>query len=110
MYQQLAGQKLKDGSDLNIIVFPASLQQDILPEVQRLNCSWVLQLSYHTYVDDDASGQGGTRFDSLLFPLWNGATQRVVENGSGFAFPRRSRLSPYATFSKQILKALNQLH
>jgi hypothetical protein len=43
MYQQLAGRRLKDGSALHLIVFPASLQADIIvPEVQRLKCSWVL--------------------------------------------------------------------
>ena len=46
---------------------------------------------------------------SLLFTLWNGATRKVIENGSGFVSPRRPRLLPYASFSKQILKTLNQL-
>jgi hypothetical protein len=112
MYQQFLGQKLKDSSELNITVFPASLQNDILPEVHRLNCSWVLQLRYHRYADDDAFGQTqprGARFDSLLFTLWNGATRKVIESGSGFVSLREPPLTPYASFRKQVLKTLNQL-
>jgi hypothetical protein len=112
MYQQLVGRRLKDSSELNIIVFPASLQRDILPEVQRLNCFWVLQLWYHRYADDDVFGQTqprGARFDSLLFTLWNGATRKVIESGSGFVSLREPRLAPYSSFSKQILKTLNHL-
>lgn len=112
MYQQLDGQILKNGSGLYITVFPASLQRDILPEVHRLNCSWVLQLWLHLYEDDDVFDQSrprGARFDSLTFALWNGATRKVLERGSGFVSLREPKVTPYASFSKQILKSLNQL-
>lgn len=110
MYQQLAGRKLKDGSDHNITVFPATKQTDIMPEVHRLNCDWVLQLWYHRYVDDDVFAQPhprGARFDSLLFTFWDGATRKVVQSGSGFVSLGGPRLTPYASFWKQIWKALN---
>ena len=112
MYQQLAGRRLKNGSKLHIIVFPASLQADIAPEVHRLNCSWVLQLRYRQQVDDDVFGQiypRGTRFDSLLFTLWNGATGKVLESGGGLVSLREPPLTPYVSFRKQVLKALNHL-
>lgn len=112
MYQQLAGRHLKNGSKLHIIVFPASLQSDIEHEVHRLNCSWVLQLRYREQLDDDVFGQTyprNTRFDSLLFTLWNGATGTVLESGSGFVSLREPLLTPYASFRKRVLKALNQL-
>ena len=111
MYQQFVGRRLKDSSELNIIVLPASLQRDILPEVHRLNCSWVLQLWYRRYADEDVFGQTqprGARFDSLLFTLWNGATQKVIESGRGFVSLREPRLTPYASFRKQVLKIVNQ--
>lgn len=111
MYQQLDGQKLKNGSDLHITVFPASHQPEILPEVRRLDCSWVLQLWYHLYANDDAFGQSqprGARFDTLTFALWNGATQKVVESGGGLVSLREPKFTPYASFSKQILNRLNQ--
>jgi hypothetical protein len=112
MYQQFVGRRLKDNSELNITVFPASQQRDILPEVHRLNCSWVLQLRYYRYADDDVFGQNqprGARFDSLLFTLWNGATRKVIESGRGFVSLREPPLTPYASFRKQVLKTLNQL-
>jgi hypothetical protein len=57
MYHQLSRRRLNDGSKLNIIVFPASPESTILPEVHRLNCSWVLQLRYHQQADDDVFGK-----------------------------------------------------
>lgn len=112
MYRQFVGRRLKDSSELNITVFPASLQRDILPEVHRLNCSWVLQLRYHRYEDDDVFSQTqprGARFDSLLFTLWNGTTRKVIENGAGLVSLGEPLLTPYASFRRQVLKALNQL-
>jgi hypothetical protein len=112
MYQQLDGRRLKNGSKLHIIVFPASMQSDIVSEVHRLNCSWVLQLRYRQQLDDDVFGQTyprGTRLDSLLFTLWNGATGKVLESGGGFVSLREPLLTPYVSFRKQVLKALNQL-
>lgn len=69
MYLDLARRRLNDGSRLNIIVFPASSESAILPEVHRLNCTWVVQLRYQQQVDDDVFGQAyprRTRFDTLL--------------------------------------------
>ena len=113
MYRQLAGRRLKNGFKLHIIVFPASLQSDIVPEVHRLNCSWVLQLRYHQQLDDDVFGQTyprGTRFDSLLFTLWNGATGKVLDSGGGFVSLRRTPVDALCIlFRKKVLKALNQL-
>lgn len=112
MYQQFVGRRLKDSSELKTTVFPASLQREILPEVQRLNCSWVLQLWYHRYADEDVFGQTqprGARFDSLSFTLWNGATRKVIESGAGFVSVREPVLTPYASFRRQVLKTLNQL-
>jgi hypothetical protein len=44
MYDQLTSQRLQNGTALHITVLAAFMQRDILPEVHRLNCSWVLQL------------------------------------------------------------------
>lgn len=107
MYQQLVGRRLKDGSALHLIVFPASLQPDIVPEVQRLNCSWVLQLWYHPWAEDNDARDA--RFDRLLFTLWNGSTRKVIESGGGLVSLRGPQLTPYGSFREQILKTLNQL-
>jgi hypothetical protein len=120
MYSQLAGQRLRNGTPLHITVLPASTQRDILPEVHRLHCSWLLQLWYHRSTDRDASA--GDFYipmgdeDSLLFTLWNADTQKVVARGSGVAM-RESQgdtsLVPnpqlYSALARQILKRLNQL-
>jgi hypothetical protein len=112
MYRQLIGQRLKDGSELNIIVFPATQQRDILPEVRRLNCFWVLQLWYHRYEDGDVFHQTqprGVHADTLFFTLWNGATGKGIDGGGGFVSSHDSGLTPYPSFRKQILKTLNHL-
>jgi hypothetical protein len=51
MYQELVGRRLQNGATLQITVLPASMQQEIEPEVHRLNCSWVLQLWYRRNAD-----------------------------------------------------------
>ena len=113
MYRELAGRRLQNGATLKITVLPASMQQEIEPEVRRLNCSWVLQLWYRRNADEDISGQAlprGARFDSLLFTLWNSTTREVIENGAGFvSMTTEPPLTPFALFRKQILKKLNQL-
>ena len=100
MYKQLAQQRLQNGATLRVTVLAASMQQDILPEVHRLNCSWVLQLWYHRNADHDAynpSPPTGMPSDtapfntpepigdenSLIFALWNGGTRKVVARGAG---------------------------
>ena len=40
----MSAKKLRNGSSLKITVLPASVQGDILPEVQRLQCARVLQV------------------------------------------------------------------
>ncbi|UWZ86921.1 hypothetical protein [Occallatibacter riparius] len=113
MYQQLAGQRLRNKAQLNIIVLPASLQRDIVPEVQRLHCSWVLQLWYYQHQDNDVfreSEPRGVPFDRLVFTLSNGATRKIVESGGGLISLRGPVLTPYESFRKQILAALNQQH
>ncbi len=111
MFQQLDGRRLQSGALLHITVLPASMQQDILQEVHRLDCSWVLQLSLQRSTDADVFGQPqprGLRFGNLLYTLWNGATGKVVESGAGFVSQSKPPLTPFAVFRKQILKKLNQ--
>jgi len=113
MYLQLFRARLNDGSKLKIIVFPASGESAILPEVRRLNCSWVLQLRYQQQADDDVFSQTyprRTRFDTLLYSLWNGSTREVIKSGSGVVSVGVTLLTPYATFGKQVLRALNHQH
>jgi len=112
MYQQLDGRRLASGAVLHITVLPASMQQDILREVHRLHCSWVIQLWYQRSTDEDAFGQPQPRslpFGNLLYTLWNGTTGEVVERGAGFVSQGKPLLTPYAAFRKQILHKLNQI-
>jgi hypothetical protein len=121
MYDQLAGQRLRNGTTLHITVLAASMQRYILPEVHRLNCSWILQLWYHRSTDRDVPSTGTAYIpmgdeDSLLFTLWNGDTRKVIARGSGVA-KRETQgdtslvLNPllYFALARQILKKLNQL-
>jgi hypothetical protein len=92
--------------------YPASPESTILLEVHRLSCSCVLQLQYHRQRDDDVFRETYPRrtgFDSLHYTLWNGSTRDVIKSGSGVISVRDHLLTPYASFAKQILKALNQL-
>jgi hypothetical protein len=110
MYQQLAGRKLKDGSALHIIVLPASPQPEIGAEVQRLRCSWAVQLWFHQYADEvDQPQSRATWYEALHFKLWDGRTTKVIDSGSGIVSLRGPLLTPFATFRKQILKTLNHL-
>ena len=116
MYHQLVGQRLQNGTAVQIIVLAASEQRDILPEVHRLKCSWSLQLWYHRRTDREGSFAGMGDQDSLLFSLWNSDTRKVLARGSGVAMRETegdaSRiLNPdlYSAFAHQILKKLNQL-
>jgi hypothetical protein len=113
MYQELAGRRLQNGATLQITVLPASMQQEIEPEVHRLNCSWVLQFWYQRNGDENVFGQvqpRGTHFDSLLFTLWSSTTREVIEKGAGFvSLATKPPQTPFAVFRKQILKKLNRL-
>lgn len=120
MYNQLASQRLQNGTALHITVLAASMQRDILPEVHRLNCSWSLQLWYHRSTDRDAS-TGDVYIpmgdqDSLLFTLWNSETRKVIARGSGVPMRETqgdTSLVPnpllYSAFARQIVNKLNQL-
>ena len=118
IYDQLKKQKLQNGRELRMAGLAASVQGDILPEVHRLNCSWVLQLWYHRSAD----GGGGTDptfmgdQDVLLFTLWNRDTQKVIARGSGIAMRETigsTSLVPnpllYSGLARQIMKKLDQL-
>jgi hypothetical protein len=115
MYDQLASQRLRNGTALHITVLAASMQRDILPEVHRLNCSWILQLWYHRSTGVRGPSPMGDQ-DSLLFTLWNGDTRKVIARGSGVVMREtqgNTSLVPnpliYSALARQILKKLNQL-
>jgi hypothetical protein len=86
IYNQLSGKRLLNGASLRITVLPASVQTDILPEVRRLQCEWVLQLWYlGTPGRPELVGpRQGPRFsnDSLFFSLWNGGHKESALTGS----------------------------
>jgi hypothetical protein len=116
MYDQLASQRLQNAIALHITVLAASMQRDILPEVHRLNCSWVLQLWYHRSSDGEILSVPMGDHDSLLFTLWNSDTRKVIARGSGVVMRETqgntSRVpNPllYSALASQILKKLNQL-
>ncbi len=109
LYEQLAGRRLRDGARLDITVLAATAQQDILPEVRRLQCYYVVQLWHNPRVGD-----------ILFFSLWNGATRKVIAQG---ASPIRLLLpqdppppgpqpvehDPCADLAQQIVRKLNKL-
>ena len=113
MYNQLASQPLQNGTVLHFTVLAASVQHAVLPEVQRLRCSWVVQLWYHI------TSHGDTKMgdqDSLLFNLWNGETRKVIARGSGVLLrPTEGDASNvpnplvFSGLARQIRKKLNQL-
>lgn len=135
MYDRLVGQTLRNGSPLQITVLPASVRKDVLPEVQRLRCAWVVQLWYShvdftpnsggvsssnfvTPLDPQLEGRGRPfgREDNLFFSLWNGVTQKVLAQGAAPLRAARQpglreppNLTPFDSLAKQILKRLNQL-
>jgi hypothetical protein len=134
MYNRLVGQKLRNGSPLKITVLPASVEKDILPEVQRMHCAWVIQLWHNHIVDftpnsgvsadpfaqfNPQLGQPETpvgKDDNLFFSLWNGATRKVLADGSAPLRPAARSgpgeppsLTPIDALAQQILKRLNQL-
>lgn len=113
----LSAQKLSSGAPLEITVLAALTEKDVLPEVRRLQCPWVVQLRYHgsfwpggRYVGDDE--------DSILFSLWNGATGKAIADGASLIrpFAVKDRLAsnavlavPCAALAQQIMKRLNKL-
>jgi len=112
LYTLLSAQKLKSGAPLQIMVLAALDEKDVLPEVRRLQCRYVVQLLYH-------SGFGGGRTngedqDSLVFSLWNGVTGKAIANGASL-IPGRQRLpstsmnATCADLALRIMKNLNKL-
>jgi hypothetical protein len=98
MYKQLSGQKLRNGASLKITVLAASVQKDVLPEVRRLECGWVLQLWYQhgdiypwqTGISEagapalgpERNTRNPTGEDNLFFSLWNAGTRKVIASGA----------------------------
>jgi hypothetical protein len=117
LYNLLSARKLRSGAPLQITVLAALTEKDVLPEVRRLQCPWVVQLRYHgsfwpggRYVGDDE--------DTLLFSLWNGATGKVIAQGASLIrpVPGQERLYsdalfavPCAALARQIMRSLNRL-
>jgi hypothetical protein len=135
MNNLLSTRKLRNNAPLHITVLAASTQKEVLPEVHRLHCPWVVQLWYQHNPDLDLSQAGvssdpssafnpqlgtpppvGTQ-DSLFFSLWNGVTKKVIARGAvplrlsqtGPPSARHATTAPCATLTQQILKRLNQL-
>ena len=125
VYNRLSAKRLHNGSPLKITVLPASLQKEILPEVQRLQCTRVLQIWYdHSYIQPGAvSGSRSqsvlrpepTYEDSLFYSLWNAANQKVIGRGSvPLSWRLESGEAPNVgagiTLAQQTLKWLNRAH
>jgi hypothetical protein len=138
MDKQLAAQKLRSGAPLHITVLAASTQKDLLPEVRRLQCPWVIQLWYQHNPDlqvsePDVSTDGRPPFDPQLaarspvsheddvfFSLWNGPTEKIIARGAAPLHllqtqapppsdPLRANPLTCAALTQQIIKRLNKL-
>lgn len=99
MYKQLSGRKLSDGSAFKITGLPVSDQKDILAEIGRLQCSWVLQL-WRTSRGPMSYQSPDVPYYDVYFSLWRGATRKAILKGSA-QFPN----TRYST--KQDSKAAN---
>lgn len=113
----LDARKLRSGALLRITVLAATTEKDVLPEVRRLPCAWVVQLRDHPsfwpggrYETDDE--------DTVLFSLWNSATGKVMAQGAALVapIPGQARFhssamyaAPSAALSRQILQSLNKI-
>jgi hypothetical protein len=112
LYTLLSARKLRSGAPLRITVLAALGEKDVVPEVRRLQCPYVVQLRFHDVVWRGRSI--GADEDSVLFSLWNGATGKVIANGASL-IPGRDRLtsnSLYAScadLTQQIMKSLNKI-
>ena len=113
LYNLLSAQKLRSGAPLRIMVLAAEGEKDVLPEVRRLQCPYVVQLRYHLSVSNGGRSLGEDE-DSILFSLWNGASRKVIANGASL-IPGRNRLpsnslhAVCADLTQQIMKGLNKL-
>jgi hypothetical protein len=112
LYTLLSLQTLRSGAPLLITVLAAESEKDVLPEVRRLQCPYVVQLRYHVSVSEGRSLVENE--DSILFSLWNGASGKVIANGASL-IPGRNRVSSNslhamcADLTRQIMKSLNKL-
>lgn len=122
-YNHLAEKKLRDGSRLAITVLPASVKRDILPEVRRLQCAWVLELSDLSTVSaggiaPQSPTTGDLARESVFFTLWNRETKKAIAQGAplyGSTWRRQIPLSETtdpaaASIAQQVLASLNKLH
>jgi hypothetical protein len=113
VYTLLSAQKLRSGAPLRITVLAALGEKDVLSEVRRLQCPYIVQLRYHLSITHGGRSPGEDE-DSLLFSLWNGNTGKVVADGASL-IPGPNRLpsaSPHAVsadLAQQIMKGLNKL-
>jgi hypothetical protein len=113
LYTLLSARKLRSGAPLRITVLAALGEVDVLPEVRRLQCPYVVQLRYHRSITHGGRSPGEDE-DSVLFSLWNGATGEVIANGASL-IPGRNRLpstslpAVCADLTQQIMKGLNKL-
>jgi hypothetical protein len=114
VYDLLSTHRLRNGALLHITVLAAEIEQDVRPEVRRLQCPYVVQLNDHGSLYSGARSIEENA-DSVLFTLWNGATGREIASGAALN-PGRSRFASKAMFAEAcehltqgILKGLNKL-
>ena len=113
LYKLLSPRKLSNGAPLRITVLAALGEKDVLPEVRRLQCPYVVQLRYHSSITHGGRSPGEDE-DSILFSLWYGATGKVITNGASLipGWNRRPSTSLHAVcadLTQQIAKGLNKL-
>lgn len=116
----LSAQKLRSGAPLQITVLAASLEKGVQPEVRRLQCPLVIQLSYQHSLAPVTRYAIYDYEDSVAFSLWRGSTGEIVAHGTspirlirGQDRPPPSPLvaepMPCAALTQQIIKRLNKL-
>jgi hypothetical protein len=116
----LSAEKLRSGAPLEITVLAASVDKDIPPEVRRLQCPYVVQLSYQQSLSPAWRYAKEAYGDSLLFSLWSGPTGKVIARGASpirlihgqdrpAPSPLVSEPVPCAAVTQQIMKGLNRL-
>lgn len=136
--KQLSTQHLRSGAPLHITALAASTQKALLPELNRLQCAWVIQLWYQHNPDLDLSRAGVSSDptppfnpqlggpapvdsdDSLFFTLWNAHTGKTLARGAAPLRPVESQVpappepvranpATCTVLTRQIVKGLNKL-
>jgi hypothetical protein len=116
----LSAQKLRSGAPLQVTVLAASAEKDIQAEIRRLQCPYVVQLSYQQSLSPVWRYAKEAYGDSLLFSLWSGPTGKVIARGASpirlihgqdrpAPSPLVSEPIPCAAVTQQIMKGLNKL-